>query len=191
MSTNSNFKHGQSGNPNTQFQAGNRHRWQPGQSGNPTGVTRRRREFEERFHSALMEQGSAEEAARLLWGAARDHEPWAVQGPAAAPGDGRQTTERADPLIDGVVGKLPVTKQMSGVLADFVRSELIGWTVEITREILDDAQVSARGTFGVIATRDFIERHFSKMGHRDLLVTQITAQESRILSRPVHAKRLP
>ena len=79
MSRNTKHKSGQSGNPKTQFKAGNRHRWKPGQSGNPSGIARRRREFEERFNAALREQGSPDEAARLLWEAARDREPWAVQ----------------------------------------------------------------------------------------------------------------
>src|SRR5882757_774446 len=61
---------------------------------------------------------------------------------------------------------------MGGVLTDLFRSEPIGWTVEIARKVLENSQVGARGRFGVIATREFIERHFSKLGHRDLLVTQ-------------------
>ena len=73
------FKPGQSGNAQTQFKAGNRHRWQPGQSGNPTGIARGRLEFEERFYMALLEGGSAEEAASLLWTSARKREPWAIQ----------------------------------------------------------------------------------------------------------------
>src|SRR5258705_6878526 len=61
---------------------------------------------------------------------------------------------------------------MGAVLTDLFRSEPIGWTVEIARKVLENSQVGARGRFGVIATREFIERHFSKLGHRDLLVTQ-------------------
>src|SRR6266849_7213922 len=61
---------------------------------------------------------------------------------------------------------------MGGVLTDLFRSEPVGWTVEIARKVLENSQVGARGRFGVIATREFIERHFSKLGHRDLLVTQ-------------------
>ena len=54
-----------------------------------------------------------------------------------------------------------------------VGPELVRRTVEITRKVLDSSQVGARGTFSVIATRDFIERQLSKMGHKDLLVTHI------------------
>jgi hypothetical protein len=32
-----------------------------------------------RFYAALMQQGSPDEAAALLWASAREREPWAVQ----------------------------------------------------------------------------------------------------------------
>jgi len=35
--------------------------------------------FEESFYTAFIEQGTAEEAASLLWECARKREPWAVQ----------------------------------------------------------------------------------------------------------------
>lgn len=76
---NGKFKPGRSGNTQTQFKAGNRHRWQPGQSGNPTGIAQGRLQFEERFYTALLEGGSAEEASSLLWTSARKREPWAIQ----------------------------------------------------------------------------------------------------------------
>ena len=37
----------------------------------------------------------------------------------------------SDHWIDCVVGEFPVTEQVSGVLADLFRSELVGWTVEM------------------------------------------------------------
>jgi hypothetical protein len=48
-------------------------------SGNPAGRPRARLAFEEAFYAALMGQGSPEEAAELLWQAARNKEPWAIQ----------------------------------------------------------------------------------------------------------------
>jgi hypothetical protein len=54
-------------------------KWRPGQSGNPAGKSRRRVAFEEAFNEALLAQGGPEEAARLLWEAARNKEPWAIQ----------------------------------------------------------------------------------------------------------------
>jgi hypothetical protein len=79
MADDTRFKPGQSGNPQSTFKAGNKYRWQPGQSGNPAGIARSRLRFEECFYASLIEQGAAEEAASLLWGSARKHEPWAVQ----------------------------------------------------------------------------------------------------------------
>jgi hypothetical protein len=79
MANNSRFKPGQSGNPKTKFKPGNRFRWSPGQSGNPAGIGRSRLQFEECFYAALVEEGSADEAASLLWQCARNREPWAIQ----------------------------------------------------------------------------------------------------------------
>ena len=79
MEQNSRFKPGQSGNPETRFKPGNPHRWQSGQSGNPSGIVRSRLKFEEAFFTALIEQGAPLEAATLLWTCARAREPWAVQ----------------------------------------------------------------------------------------------------------------
>ena len=75
----SKFKAGQSGNPKTLFKPGNPYRWPPGQSGNPSGLARRRLQFEEAFYIALIEHGAPLEAASLLWECARAREPWAVQ----------------------------------------------------------------------------------------------------------------
>src|ERR1700719_4554296 len=49
------------------------------QSGNPAGKSKRRAQFEETFNEALITEGSPEEAAKLLWEAARGKEPWAIQ----------------------------------------------------------------------------------------------------------------
>jgi hypothetical protein len=77
--TNTKFTPGKSGNPATQFTPGNSHRWTKGVSGNPTGKSKYRVQFEEAFNEALITEGGPEEAARLLWEAARAKEPWAVQ----------------------------------------------------------------------------------------------------------------
>ena len=75
----SRFKPGASGCPEKQFKKGNPHRWPRGVSGNPTGLSKTRQEFERIFNQALIEDGSPEEAAQLLWAAARKGEPWAIQ----------------------------------------------------------------------------------------------------------------
>jgi hypothetical protein len=54
-------------------------KWKPGQSGNPVGTSKRRVQFEEAFNDALLTEGGPEEAAKLLWEAARGKEPWAIQ----------------------------------------------------------------------------------------------------------------
>ena len=54
-------------------------KWKPGQSGNPAGKSTLRLRFEETFNEALITQGGPEEAAQLLWEAARAKEPWAIQ----------------------------------------------------------------------------------------------------------------
>ena len=76
---NGRFEPGQSGNPDTTFKPGNQHRWVKGVSGNPGGKSRHRAQFEEAFNEALITEGSPEEAAKLLWEAARAKEPWAIQ----------------------------------------------------------------------------------------------------------------
>jgi len=65
------FKPGRSGNEAA--------KWKPGQSGNPAGTSKLRAKFEEAFTEALITAGGPEEAAKLLWEAARSKEPWAIQ----------------------------------------------------------------------------------------------------------------
>ena len=68
---NTRFKKGVSGNEAA--------KWKQGQSGNPAGKSKQRAQFEDAFNEALITQGGPEEAARLLWEAARSKEPWAIQ----------------------------------------------------------------------------------------------------------------
>lgn len=68
---NTRFKPGISGNEAA--------KWKPGQSGNLAGKSKQRAQFEEAFNEALITQGGPEEAARLLWAAARSKQPWAIQ----------------------------------------------------------------------------------------------------------------
>src|SRR6266849_3592688 len=71
MKQDTRFKPGVSGNETV--------KWKAGQSGNPAGKSKRRAQFEETFNEALITEGSPEEAAKLLWEAARSKEPWAIQ----------------------------------------------------------------------------------------------------------------
>lgn len=61
------------------FVKGHRYGFQPGQSGNPSGVSKARRLFEEEFYHQLLNRGTPERAAQLLWEAAEAREPWALQ----------------------------------------------------------------------------------------------------------------
>jgi hypothetical protein len=79
MGNDTKFKLGISGCPERQFAPGNPHRWQPGVSGNPVGLSLTRLQFEQAFHATLLAEGSPEEAAQLLWKAARQGEAWAIQ----------------------------------------------------------------------------------------------------------------
>jgi len=71
MKKDTRFKPGISGNQTTQ--------WKPGQSGNPVGISKLRVDFERVFTEALVSQGTPDEAAQLLWAAARKGEPWAIR----------------------------------------------------------------------------------------------------------------
>src|SRR6185436_19705577 len=64
-----------------------------------------------------------------------------------------------------------VLKQVRLVLLQMFRSEFVGRLVEVLGEVLHDSQVAFYGTLGIITTLEFLQHHFSKMGHRDLLVT--------------------
>jgi hypothetical protein len=71
MKRDTRFKPGISGNEAA--------KWLPGKSGNPAGKSKRRIQFEDAFTEALIAHGGPDEAAQLLWEAARNKEPWAIQ----------------------------------------------------------------------------------------------------------------
>jgi hypothetical protein len=67
------FEPGKSGNPSTQ--------WRAGQSGNPAGKSKMRRQFEEALADALAGENPTERAkelAELVWSAGRKGEAWAI-----------------------------------------------------------------------------------------------------------------
>jgi hypothetical protein len=68
---NPNWKPGKCANPAT--------KWAPGQSGNPAGASKLRHAFNLAFAEALASEGTPQEAAALLWKAARKGEAWAIQ----------------------------------------------------------------------------------------------------------------
>jgi len=60
------------------FKPGHQYRWQPGQSGNPSGLPAGLLAFEAKFAEALAGEGTPEELAKMIWAAARKGESWAV-----------------------------------------------------------------------------------------------------------------
>src|SRR5215467_3813394 len=79
MAKNTRYRPGHSGSSGTKFKPGNPYQWTRGVSGNPSGKSRHRAQFEEAFNEALITEGNPQEAAKLLWEAARSKEPWAIQ----------------------------------------------------------------------------------------------------------------
>ena len=67
--------------------------------------------------------------------------------------------------------ELLVLKQVGLVLAQMFGAELVGRLVEVFGKILHDSQGAFYGTLGIGTTLEFLQHHFSKLGHRDLLVT--------------------
>jgi hypothetical protein len=59
-------------------------------------------------------------------------------------------------LTDAAAAELPGLEQMRGILADVFGAELVGRTVEVTREFLDAPQVGARRALGIVAAHEFI-----------------------------------
>jgi len=116
-----------------------------------------------------------------------------VNGPGTFESLGEKEAEGRNPLRDRVVGQLADTKQVSCEFADLVGTKLVGRTMEEAREVLDRIQVHAPGRFSVITTLEFLEHHFSKMGHKDLLVTRPyrhSAHNARVAPREASAVRL-
>lgn len=64
------FRKGEHGSPTTEFKPGHPFRWQPGQSGNPSGKPHRQIEFERCLADALAgddPESRANELAELVW----------------------------------------------------------------------------------------------------------------------------
>ena len=71
-------------------------------------------------------------------------------------------------------------KQMSLVLTNLFWAKLVGRAMKILREIMDDPNVGFCGTMRVITSLEFLQHHFAKMGHRDLLVTHNLFQRKQL-----------
>jgi hypothetical protein len=67
-------------------------------------------------------------------------------------------------LVDGVVSQFAVAEQMRHVLANLFGAELVRRTVEMTRKLVDGAEVGARGTLRVITALEYMEAYGSTPG---------------------------
>ena len=73
---------------------------------------------------------------------------------------------------DAAWWKLPFLKQHCLVFANMPRAQTIGSAVEVPSKISNCMDVRTYGILRIIKTLEFFQHHFSKLGHRDLLVTQ-------------------
>src|ERR1043165_5361076 len=75
--------------------------------------------------------------------------------------------------------ELALLHEVQLILANMIAVELVGRAVKVLGETPDRADVGDCGSLRVIATFEFLERPFSKLGHRDLLVTHSIWQRRR------------
>src|SRR5947208_5339329 len=81
-----------------------------------------------------------------------------------------EETERGRLHTDGLRVQLALV-QMQLVLPNLQRAEVIRRTVKVLGVPPDSVNVRLYGSLGVIAALEFLERQFSKLGHKDLLMT--------------------
>src|SRR5258708_13067198 len=81
--------------------------------------------------------------------------------PGSSQGLDIEEPQSADALVDGIVGKLAIAKQMGHVLADLFGTELVWRTIEIAREILNGVQVRTSGSLFIIPALKFFARDLS------------------------------
>ena len=68
--------------------------------------------------------------------------------------------------------QLPLREQFRLVFADVLRTQAVRGSFEVSGKIFNCIDVTVYGILGIITTLEFLQHHFSQMGHRDLLVTQ-------------------
>ena len=65
-------------------------------------------------------------------------------------------------MLDNSIGlKLLSAEQIRLVLADVIRPELVGRTMEVARKIGNGSEIGARGAGGIISTLEFLEHQLS------------------------------
>jgi hypothetical protein len=83
----------------------------------------------------------------------------------------KEKTHRRNLICDRSDGQLALVKQMSLILSDVIRAQLIWRLTEVARKTLDGAEVTAYSGGREVTSLEFLQHNFAKMGHRDLLVT--------------------
>jgi len=67
---------------------------------------------------------------------------------------------------DAVRSQLPFLKEHRVIFANVPRAQAVRRTVEVSSKILDCPDVVAYGICREVTTLEFLQHHFSKMGHR-------------------------
>src|ERR1700726_1358621 len=78
-----------------------------------------------------------------------------------------EKSERREALPNRACCQFLFLEEFGLVFANMARSQAVRRKVESSREIFDGADVTIYGSLSVIATLEFLQHHFSKMGHRD------------------------
>src|SRR2546425_7008214 len=68
---------------------------------------------------------------------------------------------------NGARRQLSLLEQFRLVFANLLGAQTVWRTLEASREIFHYTDVTAYGSFSVITTLEFLQHHFSEMGHGD------------------------
>src|SRR5271167_3923392 len=82
-----------------------------------------------------------------------------------------EEAQSRQPLVHRIRCQLPLLEQCGLVLADVLRTQLIGGPVKVPGEVFDGANVTLDGGLSVVATLQFFEHDLAKMGHRETLLS--------------------
>src|SRR5215472_11720097 len=89
--------------------------------------------------------------------------------PGLAQGLDEEEAESRQTHDDGVGCQFALGEQLGLILAHMFGTQLVGSPVEVPGEILYGVKVRPRCTLREVKTLEFLEHHFAKTGHRDLL----------------------
>src|SRR5229473_2360684 len=92
---------------------------------------------------------------------------------------------------NGARRQLALLEQFCLIFANLLQAQTVWRTLEASREIFHYTDVTAYGSFSVIATLEFLQHHFSEMGHGD---TSCDPPLHQTVEQPTplpHAKRPP